>query len=203
MSNPRGVAFTQEARAVAMPLMESFSDVAMAVLRALCQNYVFTTADVAGLIAPISFESKMLDALDIFRDCVSNPSVTGPIENVFDFDSKKREAVCKLSSFRPATAGMQQHLRIEDDGHRSAASMARLLGAIDEATFADRQVAVVLECVRSEPSPPFDCAQLLAVLAKFDFSRNQVEVLKACVGPKIVYPLTCAEVVRVLDTYVS
>lgn len=179
----------------------SFSSDKQAFLRTVCQNYVFTTEQVAALLNEFSFGSDKMEAIDVFEFSVSNPSETEPLSAAFDDEDELAEASGKVSGFDAAEVRELGVFPIEDDGHRSEEDMERFLAAIREASMSDDKVAVAETECAEHPSPPFDSDQLIAVLKEFSFSDDAVRVLEAFTGPQIVYPMTCESVVAVLEVF--
>jgi len=195
------VAFDEAAMATTLPLLRGFSEVKLALLRAVAQNFVVTTAQLARLVSEVSMSSDKLAALDIFAHATADPSASAPILAIFSMTSDKTAATTKLAAFVAAKVGVLAPHRIEDDGHRSAGDVARFLGALDGASFSSAKLELVRRECSEHPSPPFDAAQLQQVLSKFPFSADAAAALDAFVGPKIVYPLSCAQVLAILGHF--
>ncbi|KAA0147187.1 hypothetical protein FNF29_07559 [Cafeteria roenbergensis] len=178
----------------------SFSSAKLAVLRTLCQSYVFTTKQVAALLEEVSMSSDKMEALDVFESRIRDPSNTDPIAEVFSMSSDKEEAAAKVSGFSAARTGRLASYPIEDDGLRSDAEMAELLDAIEAGFMGSDKVAALDASVKAKPTPPFTVPQLMDVLGKFTFSSDLEAALELLVGPGLVYPMTCEELVGVLET---
>lgn len=179
----------------------SFTSAKVAMYRTLCQNFVFTTTQVAELLSEVSMSSDKLSALDVFAGSISDPGNAHPIVSLFSMSGDKRAAEAKVTGFKAAVAGTLATYRIEDDGHRSAADMARFISAIQGARMSGDKVEVARRECHEHPSPPFDYDQLLAVLKCFSFSADVARVLDFFAGPAIVYPMSCDEIVRVLGAF--
>jgi len=178
-----------------------FSSAKMAMIRALCQNNVFTTEQAAELIGTVSMSSDKLEALDLFAERLSNPSEADAIVEQFSFSSDKDTAREKLSGMSPAKAGTLAAFPVESDGHRSSEDVDRFLGALDAASMSsDKVEAARAEC-EEHPTPPFSCEQMLEVLKRLSFSDDAKAVLEMFAGPAIVYPMTCDEIVSVLEVF--
>lgn len=178
----------------------SFSSAKMAMLKTICQNFVLTMEQVAGLLEEVSMSSDKMEALDIVANNVSDPSNLACVVDLFSMSSDKEEAAAKMAAWSPAKAGKQADYPIEDDGHRSAEDMSRFLAAIDGESMSDDKVEVARKECEDHPTPPFDADQLIAVLDKFSFSSDKIKVLDFFAGPAIVYPMACEEINRVLQT---
>ena len=201
--NYRGLPFTDAARDLAVPLMGTYPMMAEATLRLLAQNYVFTTAQAADLLNRCPYEHAKVDLVDIFFDCIIDPTEMAPLHSTFSFPNMRDEALRKWATFQPAKAGSLVEFRVEDDGLRSADAMSRLMYALDSARMPDEKVRICKSEILAHPSPPFTADQVMQVLSKFSAPWDAYEVLSSFTGPKVVYPLTCAEVVKLLSTFDS
>lgn len=195
------VAFDAAGLATTLPLLKGFADAKLAIMRAVAQNSVVTCAQLSQMVHEMPFSADKLAAIDVFAHSLADPGAHAPIVAQFPFSSDKSAAAAKFAGLAPAKVGVLAPHRIEDDGHRPAADMARFLSALDGAPFASDKLAIVrAECVE-HPSPPFDADQVGLVLGKFAFSSDAVAVLALFVGPRIVYPMSCAQVLALLGRF--
>jgi hypothetical protein len=200
---PHGVACDEEAMGRILAHLESasFSSEKDAMYRTVCQNFVFTTEQVARILGTQSMDSDKLESLDIFASSVSNPTETEPVGEIFSFTDDKEAAIAKLSGFTPAKSGKLAVFPIEADGHRSDADIERFIEALRSESFSDGKVAVAEAECTEHPTPPFSSSQVVAILKEFSFTSDAARVLEAFVGPAIVYPMSCAELVEVLEVF--
>ena len=108
----------------------SFTDNKIAYVKTVCQNYVFTVAQIAVIVKEFSFSSDRLMALDLFQGSTVDPSNAAAIAAAYDSSSDKQAAQAKVASFPATTGGIIAALCIEEDGHRPPAEMARFLGVL-------------------------------------------------------------------------
>ena len=179
----------------------SFSDNKIAYVTTSCQNYVFTVAQIVVIVKEFSFSSDRLKALDLFQGSTVDPTNAAAIAAAYDSSSDKKEAVAKVASFPATTGGIIAPLRIEDDGHRSPAEIARFLGMLRSAHHSSDKVELARTECHQHPNPPFDHTQLHAILKEFPFSADAAQVLEFFTGPKIVYPMACADMLTILAIY--
>lgn len=178
----------------------AFSDNKIAYVKTSCQNYVFTVAQIAVIVKEFSFASDRLHALDLFQGSTVDPANAAAIAAAYD-GSDKEKAVAKVHSFPATAGGIIAVLRIEDDGHRSPAEIARFLGVLHSAHHSSDKVKLAhTECLQ-HPNPPFDHTQMIAVLKEFPHSSDATQVLEFFTGPKIIYPMTCADMLTILAIY--
>lgn len=178
-----------------------FSSTAMVYLQAIVPAYLFTTAQAAKLLATISMSNDKLKALAMLQASLSNPADTKPLVDLFSMSGDKAKAEETLKKFVPHTACKLAVYKIEDDGHRSAADMTRLMSAIDKASMSADKVKAVESEIAAHPSPPFEPAHLVQILKKFSFSSDAINVLNLLVPGGMVYPMTCAQLIDVLKVY--
>lgn len=178
-----------------------FSSTQLVFLQAIIPSYLFTTAQASRLLATLSMSSDKLKALAMLKESLSNPADSKPLVDLFSMSSDKAAAETLLKTFVPHTPCKFAVFPIEDDGHRSAADMSRLLSTLDAASMSGDKVAAIESEISAHPSPPFEPSHLVQILKKFSFSSDAVKVLNALVAPGIVYPMTCKQIIDVLAVY--
>ena len=179
----------------------AFSSTALVYLQAIVPAYLFTTAQAAKLVATLSMSNDRLKAIAMLHESLSNPQDSKPLLDLFSMSSDKSKAEETLKKFLPHAPCKLAVYKIEDDGHRSAADMQRLISAMDKASMSSDKVAAVEAEIASHPSPPFEPAHLVSILKKFSFSSDALKVLNLLVPTGMVYPMTCAQLIEVLKVY--
>jgi len=166
----------------------SFDDDKAMVMRCSTQNYVFTAQQAATLIGAMTWNDNQVDAVEMFRDRLTNPTEDSDILSEISGEEKAdvKELLMQFKAAKAVSAIVipPKHLGVRDDD---------VVNAFAEKLGFDIKGAAEEE-MRVRPSPPFSAEQLGTVLNKFTFASELPGFIEALTGPGGIYPLTCAEI---------
>jgi len=175
----------------------SFDDDKAMVMRCSTQNYVFTAQQAATLIGTMTWNDNQVDAVEMFRDRLTNPTEDSDILSEINGDEKSdvKELLMQFKTAKvvSAVAIPSKHLGVRDDD---------VVNAFAENLDFDIKEAAEEE-MRVRPSPPFSAEQLETVLNRFTFASELPGFIEALTGPGGIYPLTCAEIDQMIGQFDS
>jgi len=170
------------------------------VMRCSCQNYVFTAQQAGSLIGMMTWSDNQADAVEMFRDRLTNPNEGTDILNKINGEEDKSKVTAMLKEFKAAKPVDTLAYPFGNHGTRADEDVNEFANKLNkQSCMEDCKEQAAKDEMKERPSPPFSAAQLETVLEKFTWGSQVSGLLETLAGPLAIYPLTCEEIDKLVN----